>query len=277
MKTTSHRAHSWRIAASFALLLQTSASCDQSSDAPKTAVLVRVDSDLREELTSIDVQILDERAQALGSSYSFDLVHNYKLPLSFSVTPPPAKMTGSFLVVARGKGMGGAVLVETKGLFSFAAGRKLGVSLELLQSCRGLLCAPLLTCDATLPEAPVCGPVAPLATHEADDGSFGDVVSVPVTGTGSMQTRDSGSPAVVNDAGGMDAVGSRDPSMPRDAGTSSTMDATQDSGASNPAQSGAEAGGPAADTGAGTPDASSPSGPVSASWDQANWDEALWQ
>jgi hypothetical protein len=261
------------------LLLCATSSCDKGTSAAKTEVIVRVDSDMREDLAAIEVQILDAQAESLGSSYSFDLLNESELPLTFAVAPPANKVSGSFLVLVRGKGKSGALLVEAKGLFSFATGRTLGVTLWLLESCRGVICSRLQTCDASDMDAPSCGPVTALETHDAEeDDSFDEpVIGPPLTPPGSSS--DDPSPGNSDDereAGSGSSDSDASTSAASDASTSAaTMDggaATSDGGTAT-----MDSGATITDSGTATRDATVDAGPPAAIWDQFNWDQGLWQ
>lgn len=264
-----------------ALLLALCASAPGCQDdaADKTRVIVRVDSDMRAELASIDVQVLDQKAQNEGSSFSFDL-DKFTLPLSFAVTPPAKKVAGSFLVVVRGKGRSGALLVEAKGLFNFASGRSLDASLWLLKSCRGVLCSALETCDATEASAPVCGPVTALEIHDTDsEEASHDPVNGPSL-TAPTPTTDEPSASDAPRARDSSAESTR-PDASATGGSDASQGSSEDAGLGESAlDAGVNAmdGAIASDAASGTRDASSTdTGPPSAIWDQVNWDQTLWQ
>ena len=184
----------FRILFGVVLLVAMQSACGrEGKPTPATEVLVTVDSDMEDKLSSVEVQVFDARGEVPGGSHLFELGQTGGLPVSITVAPPTGKPLGSFLVVARGQDAAGQTLVEAKGLVSFVQGKRVGASLWLLESCRGVICAALEACAAPSAERSSCQPVSPLETH--------DVVPVE-TPADAGPPRLSPPEAVEDDAGG---------------------------------------------------------------------------
>jgi hypothetical protein len=145
--------------------------CGQESSTAETQVLVTVDSDLRADVSKVEVQVLDVRAEVAGSTHLFEIAGDDSWPISFAVAPTRGKEGGSFLVTARGLDAKSELLSESKGILTFVKGKTTTAALWLLNVCRGVTCAGLQTCIGRGAQAGMCDAVPVLDTEVAEPGS----------------------------------------------------------------------------------------------------------
>lgn len=122
--------------------------CAKSEVVDATEVIVVIDSDreLKSQLATIQVDVLDQDAQDVASSYEFKLEGKTKLPISFGVYQPSAG-AGVFRLHTRGLGADGELLVEDKVIERFEKGKRRDLKVTLSSACRGNFCPEALTCD----------------------------------------------------------------------------------------------------------------------------------
>jgi hypothetical protein len=201
------------------------AACGQeNAGESKTSVLVTIDSDLRDDVARVEVQILDARAEEVGSAQAFEIENDESWPVTFAVAPSRGKESGSFLVVARGLDREGGLLAESKGLLTFVKGKTTAAALWLWAACRGVTCDGLETCDGRGPEAGNCGAVPVLDT---------EVIESKPTGSDAPPTLMPPAPVGTGTSTGSSMPGGSDTEGGTATGTNSSVgaDASSDAGA----------------------------------------------
>jgi hypothetical protein len=154
------------------LSLLSAIACGQEASATgKTQVLVTVDSDSRGDIARVEVQVLDVRAEVVGSAHAFEIENDDSWPVSFAVAPPRGKESGSFLVVAHAFDQSGTQISDSKGLLTFIKGKVTTAALWLLAACRGVTCGDLETCNVRGAQAGMCGSVPVLDTEVVEPGT----------------------------------------------------------------------------------------------------------
>jgi hypothetical protein len=240
-----------RIWAPLALLAQLAFGCSPETTWLKpTQVVVRVQSDFAEELTSVDAEIYDEAESTRGDVHHFALDAELALPFSLVVVPPRDSARDTFLVLLRGRDKRGES-VETKAVIAFEQQKTLEVELWLRKDCLGNICPMGQSCRADQAGASAC-----VATETA---STRELASPTRSGEG-----DAG-PVILEDAGASEpsARGQADASAPLPRQSS-------DAGMSHvPAGAGPLDGGAALD--AGKSDAGASSGADAATPDAASF------
>ena len=123
--------------------------CTKSEVTDATEVIVVVDSDkeLKSQLATIQVDVLDKDAQDVASSYEFKLDAKTALPMSFGVFQPEGG-ADVFRLHTRGLDAEGALLVEDKVIERFEQGKRRVLKVTLSSACKGSFCSQAeLTCN----------------------------------------------------------------------------------------------------------------------------------
>lgn len=164
-----------------------SACKSEVTDATEVIVVIDSDKDLKSQLATIEVDILDKDAQDVASHYEFKLGGKISLPISFGVYQPEGG-AGVFRLHTRGLNDEGELLVEDKVIDRFEKGKRRDLKVTLSSACKGNFCPESLTCN---PRTGACEEVPRPDGVDIPTQSDEAAVTVPEAG-GPSSTLDAG-------------------------------------------------------------------------------------